>query len=252
MAARCDARAANARLEQLGQLCRRLIVFVDDGRFFVGCVRTSRCLKRRRCLNERLCVRYGCVASGGSLLVEMPSPRRRTVADDALHDDADQLDDANVSIEEVAERDVLYYRTYLAEQPHENYMSKSDDGSPLLLSLATDGVALDSSRRSFKALLRTKRGDVRLTLVSSKTNKAGTSLVSNRAFRSPVSRVATRREDKGSASKTANQRRRTVCTDSQSRRGCQASLGRTFVLLVARSFANATFSIVYSTKRSCW
>jgi hypothetical protein len=104
------------------------------------------------------------------------SPRARRAAPsvpdvDSTHEETEH-EDGNVSIEEVAERDVLYYRAYLADQPHENHVGRLDDGTPLVLSMASDGVALDSARRAYKALLRTKKGDVRVSLVSSKSNRA--------------------------------------------------------------------------------
>jgi hypothetical protein len=53
--------------------------------------------------------------------------------------DDDELDtDANVMLEEVAERDVLYYRAFFADQPHDNYVAMDGD-SPLVLTMAADG-----------------------------------------------------------------------------------------------------------------
>ena len=41
-------------------------------------------------------------------------------------------------LEEVAERDVLYYRAYFAGEPHDNYVAMDKD-SPLVVSIANDG-----------------------------------------------------------------------------------------------------------------
>jgi RAP1 GTPase activating protein 1 len=75
----------------------------------------------------------------------------------------------NLLIEETVDRDVLYYRSYFAGRPHDNYVSPVDtELGPVVLTVDGEGVAITATSRVYKVLVRTKRGDRRYSLTSAK------------------------------------------------------------------------------------
>ena len=79
-------------------------------------------------------------------------------------DDDEGEPNPNLMLEETIDRDVLYYKTFFVGKPHENYAAQAEnDGGPYVLSIDAEGVAMTASQRRFKALLRTKRGDKRVS-----------------------------------------------------------------------------------------